>query len=57
MDAKSLKKGRRYYYTAGAEWVKITYKHETINGYMFAANGVNNVLTAQAVAQHIEEVT
>ena len=56
MNVKELKKGRCYYYTAASEWVKVTYKYETINGYMFAAKGVDNVLTAQSVEQYIEEL-
>lgn len=55
MKTKDLKKGRAYYYTAGAEWVKVTYKYETINGYLFSKNGYENVLTAQSVEQYIEE--
>lgn len=51
-----LVKGRTYYYTAGAEWVKVTYKHETINGYLFTADGTENVLTGQSVNDYIEEI-
>ncbi len=56
MKTSELKKGKSYYYTAGAEWVKVTYKHETINGFLFSRNGYENVLTAQSVEQNIEEI-
>lgn len=56
MKTKELKKGRSYYYTAGSQWVKVTYKHKTINGYLFSKNGYENVLTTQSVEQNIEEL-
>lgn len=56
MNVKDLKKGRAYYYTAGAEWVKVTYKHETINGYLFTDGKIENVLVAQSVEQYIEKL-
>jgi hypothetical protein len=56
MKTKDLKKGKIYYYTAGAEWVKVTYKYKTINGYLFTSDGVDNALTAQSVEQYIEEL-
>lgn len=56
MKASELKKGSEYYYTAGAEWVKVIYKHETINGYLFTDGNVENVLTAQSVEQYIEKL-
>lgn len=55
MQVKYLKKGQDYYYTAGAEWVDVKYKHETINGYMFISGCVDNILTESNVNQYIEE--
>ena len=55
MKATNLKKGQTYYYTAGHDWVKVTYKHKTINGYMFTSGGIDRVLTAQSVNYYIEE--
>lgn len=56
MKAKYLKKGRRYYYTAGCEWVEVTYLYETVNGYMFEADGVRNVLNGMSVKLYISEI-
>lgn len=56
MSTTELKKGRSYYYTAGAEWVKVTYKHQTINGYLFEGEGKTEYLTKQSVQQHITEI-
>ncbi|MBB4034855.1 hypothetical protein GGR21_000742 [Dysgonomonas hofstadii] len=56
MKAKDLKKGKSYYYTAGAEWVKVTYKYKTINGYLFTSDGVDNALATQSVELYIEEI-
>lgn len=55
MQVKYLRKRGHYYYTAGAEWVDVKYKYETINGYMFTSGGVDNILTENNVNQYIEE--
>lgn len=56
MEVKDLKKGKSYYYTAGNEWVKVSYSHETINGYAFTNGEKTEVLTAQSVERHIEKI-
>jgi len=56
MKAKDLKKGHRYYYTAGCEWVAVTYLYETINGYMFEADSKMNVLNEKTVESYISEL-
>jgi len=56
MKPKELIKGTKYYYTAGQEWVKVIYMYQTINGYMFAMNGKENILTGQDVNRYIEEI-
>lgn len=56
MKTSELKKGNEYYYTAGAEWVKVTYKHETINGYLFTDGNVEDVMTEHYVECYIESL-
>lgn len=56
MDAKGLIKGHEYWYTAGAEWVKVVFKHERINGYVFTHESIDRELHAQTVESYIEEV-
>jgi hypothetical protein len=56
MKTKDLKRGHMYYYTAGAEWVKVTYKKATKHGYVFTAGGVCNVLIKESVELYIEEI-
>lgn len=56
MKTYDLKKGKQYYYTAGAEWEKVTYKHETINGYLFTSADKDNILTKQDIELNIEEI-
>lgn len=58
MQVKDLRKGHHYYYTAGAEWLDVKYKYETINGYMFTSHdGIDNILTENNVNFHIEEIS
>jgi len=56
MKTSDLKKGHRYYYTAGGEWVAVTYLYETINGYKFEADGKMNVLSEKTVESYISEL-
>ncbi|GHV18119.1 hypothetical protein FACS1894169_14340 [Bacteroidia bacterium] len=55
MKTKDLKARHVYYYTAGAEWVKVKYLRKTNEGYVFTADGVENTLTKQSVEQYIQE--
>lgn len=55
MQVKDLKTGKYYYYTAGAEWVDVKYKHKMVNGYMFSYGGEDKVLTESNVSQYITE--
>lgn len=56
MKTSELKKNKTYYYTQPVEWVKVTFMYETINGYKFKAEGVENDLTRLQVEQYVEEV-
>jgi hypothetical protein len=54
MDAKELKKGESYYYTAGLQSVEVKYLHENVNKYVFTANGITRELTSRDVKNYIE---
>ncbi|MDR2920600.1 MAG: hypothetical protein LBV72_14705 [Tannerella sp.] len=56
MNAKELITGNEYWYTAGAEWVKVVFKNERINGYVFTCDGVERELHAHSVEAYIEEI-
>jgi peptide deformylase len=56
MNAKDLKKGKEYTYTASANTVTVMYKHETLNGFLFTDGLREEELTALAVKNYIEEI-
>ena len=56
MNAKDLKKGEIYLYTAGQEGVPVEYMYKTRKGYKFTDGRLENELTLLAVSNHIEEI-
>jgi hypothetical protein len=55
MNVKDLQKKKKYYYTAGCEYIEVIYTGKTKDGYCFTANGVTNSLNEQSVNLYIEE--
>jgi len=56
MNTKDLQKGKAYWYTAGAERVKVLFEYETLNKYVFTDGKVTNALYGMSVEQYIEEI-
>ena len=56
MDAKKLIKGKEYWYTAGAERVRVVYLRETVNGFLFTDGTVDSQAHRLTVEKYIEEI-
>lgn len=55
MNPKDLEKYQEYYYTNSIWQIKVIYLYQTINGYIFESNGVNNKLSYSEVREHIND--
>ncbi|MDR2002121.1 MAG: hypothetical protein LBQ74_03750 [Prevotella sp.] len=56
MKTSELKKGQTYYYTAGAEYVKVVYNGNTSQGYSFTAQKVTNYLDSRSINLYIDRI-